>query len=176
MYYLEHEADDVEALINKGVDVEDAEREILSTTSAALGKAVATNWHFPDSIVRCMTRAPRGPIALVEDSGEIVYLNVNFSNEVCALVHKDLTGNRARDELGKLIARYDEVFPGEVQDLTTLLAAALDKFSQIAPTLNVDVANSSFCKKMQQIIADARVETAHLESGDAEESLHKVTG
>ena len=149
MFYLEHEAQDVEALIDSGIEIEQAERQILSTTTATLGQAIASTWHFPDSIIDCMSKVPKGVFSTPENNHDIVFLTVNFANEVCSLVHLAKPDADIVADTEILIERYSSNYQGDATDLVRLLMAALDKFSQISPALGINVSKSVICNKMR---------------------------
>jgi eukaryotic-like serine/threonine-protein kinase len=149
MFYLEHESEDIQALIDSGIDIEQAERRILSTTSASLGQAIATTWHFPDSIIDCMTKIPNGDIAAPANNQDIVFLTVNFANELCELVDLAKPGADVVADTERLVARYRSIYQHDAMDLVKLLIAALDKFSQISPALGINVSKSVICNKIR---------------------------
>lgn len=150
MFYLEHEAQDVEALIDSGIEIEQAERQILSTTTASLGQAIAASWHFPDSIIHCMSKAPKGVIETPGNNQDIVFLTVNFANEICNLVHLEKPDADVVVDTQRLIERYSSIYQDDAINLVRLLMAALDKFSQISPALGINISKSVICNKMRE--------------------------
>lgn len=154
MFYLEHEAEDVETLINSGIDIEQAERQILSTTTASLGQAIAAKWHFPDSIINCMSKVTKGASFSPEKNHDIVFLVVNFAHEACSLVHLAKPDSHIVADTELLIERYSNIYHGDSGDLVQLLKAALEKFSQLSPALGINVSDSVICNKLRDF--DAR--------------------
>jgi eukaryotic-like serine/threonine-protein kinase len=148
VFYLPDEFEDIKALIKKGEPTHVAERTILSTTTASLGMAVAKKWHFPETIINCMTDLPPGLLEAPKSDEEILRHAANFSNEMCDLFMSNNTGADLLLEVNTFIERHQNIFSGDVEFLAKLSTAAAEKFSDLAPGLGVNYNDSSFCKHL----------------------------
>lgn len=147
-FYLPDEYEDINALITKGSEAHKAEREILSTTTAALGMAVAKKWNFPDTIINCMTHLPSGQLEPPKSEEDTLRHAANFANELCTLVITKAKGIDLLLEINPFIERHQTIFKGDVTKLAQLVASAADKFSQLAPGLGINYNDSKFCNQL----------------------------
>jgi eukaryotic-like serine/threonine-protein kinase len=148
VFYLPDEYEDIKDQLKKGEDQLNAERKILSTTTASLGKAVANKWNFPKTIINCMDRLPCNRIESINSNEDILLHTTNFANELCLLVMSNKTRGDLLDEIESFIAKYQSVFSGETTTLTQLTTNAAEKFSELAPGLGISYANSKFCNHL----------------------------
>ncbi len=170
MYYLRDEYLDICDLVRRGTPELQAEREVLGTTTPAVGIRIAEKWKFPDSIVQTMAPLPEGVLEAANGTPEIQRYLANFANELC---RRAVTNEARAEPLGELEhirLRYVCVYSGSTASLNTLLGAALQKFVDIAPSLGVDIEQSAFCRKLFHFVktahtavhtADAEVEAAN---------------
>lgn len=152
VFYLPDEYEDICRLIAAGKDRQEAERTVLSTTSAALGAAVADKWNFPDIIRKSMTQLPPGTLCASSSDEDILCHVANFSNELCELFvigpdNPDLI--RLTDDF---LLRHHVIYKADHQRLASLAGATADKFSKMAPDLGINFSESSFCQCMENFI------------------------
>lgn len=150
IFYLPDEYEDINALISKGEETHKAERAILSTTTAALGRAVAEKWNFPETIINCMTHLPPGQLDPPKSDEDILRHAANFANELCTLVMSNAEGLDLLLEANPFIERHQTLFIIDATKLAKLTASAADKFSQLAPGLGINYNDSKFCNKLSQ--------------------------
>jgi eukaryotic-like serine/threonine-protein kinase len=148
IFYLPDEYEDINTLISKGEEPLKAEREILSTTTASLGMAVAEKWNFPETIINCMTRLPPGLLEAPKSDEDILRHAANFANELCRLVMSNAEGLDLLLEVNPFIERHQTLFVFDATKLAQLTASAADKFSQLAPGLGINYNDSNFCNHL----------------------------
>lgn len=148
IFYLPDEYEEINSLIAKGETALKAERTILSTTTAALGMAVAKKWNFPDTIINCMTQLPPGNLESPKNDEEILRHAANFANELCALVMLKTEGIDLLLDVNTFNERHQTLFEADANRLAQLTSAAAEKFTDLAPALGINYNNSSFCKNL----------------------------
>jgi eukaryotic-like serine/threonine-protein kinase len=148
IFYLPDEYEDINALIAKGEEVNKAERAILSTTTAALGMAIAEKWNFPETIISCMTRLPPGILAPPKSDEDILRHAANFTNELCVLVMSNAKDIDLLLEVNAFNERHQTLVVTDATKLAQLVASAADKFSELAPGLGINYNDSNFCSHL----------------------------
>lgn len=79
----------------------------------------------------------------------------HFPSELCALA----AGSGAQMpvlELERLVQRFQRIFRTNPTDLADALALALEKFDDIAPTLQVSAHTNSFCQRTRGFLTAFR--------------------
>ena len=158
MYYLEDEYTEIEVLVSGGMARPQAEKRVLATSCAAIGKAIATTWKFPPVLLECMTPLLSGMREAPATTASALHAYAHLSNELSELANAG--PQDALPALDALVLRYAGVFNGTPAHLGELLGAALEKFRELAPTLGVETSKNGFCLRA----------TAFLESIKAEEA------
>jgi eukaryotic-like serine/threonine-protein kinase len=148
VFYLPDEYEDINDLIKQGEELHKAERAILSTTTAALGAAVAEKWNFPETIINCMTHLPPGILDSPKSDEDILRHAANFANELCTLVMTNAEGIDLMLEINPFIERHQSLFIFDATKLAQLTSSAADKFSELAPGLGINYNDSNFCKQL----------------------------
>lgn len=148
IFYLPDEYIDIQALIAKGEELQKAEQAILSTTTAALGMAVAEKWNFPETIINCMTRLPPGLLEPPKSNEDVLRHAANFANELCIQVLSDSGDIKLLLEVNSFLERHKAIFPGDVSRLAQLVSAAAEKFTDLAPSLGINFNESHFCNRL----------------------------
>lgn len=148
IYYLEEEHEEIEHRVASGRTRQRAELEVLGTTCASVGAAVAGHWKFPQVILAAMESLPPGTLARPADALEAQCHLANFANELCDLcLHDEQTDpERALAAFGR---RYQVIFPGRPQSLVELLRAAGEKFAELGPALGVNCAESQYLQRLR---------------------------
>ena len=167
MFYLPDEYDEIRKLVDAGEPVEKAERQILATSTAAIGKAVARKWNFPDMIIDCMSPLPQGELTPAQDNDDILMYATSYGNELCELIK---TGHKELDlllDVEAFLGRHSNLYSCDALKLSRLTAAAAEKFSELAPGLGVSYSDSHFCQQLEQFSVD-------LENALAEEEQQAV--
>ncbi len=147
-YYLPEEYREVEELVAGGRGRTEAERAVLLLATPELGKAVAGKWHFPRAIVECMNRLPEGVVEPFDTGQGILLHATNFANELCELVRSTGEGEELLLRAERFLDRHANLYDGEIDWLCQLVAAAAEKFSDLAPTLGVSYRSSGFCSRL----------------------------
>ncbi len=167
VFYLPDEYDEIRKLVDAGEPVEKAERQILATSTAAIGKAVARKWNFPDMIIDCMSPLPQGELTPAQDNDDILMYATSYGNELCELIK---TGHKELDlllDVEAFLGRHSNLYSCDALKLSRLTAAAAEKFSELAPGLGVSYSDSHFCQQLEQFSVD-------LENALAEEEQEAV--
>ncbi len=167
VFYLPDEYDEIMKLVDAGEQTDRAERRILATSTAAIGKAVARKWNFPGMIINCMNPLPQGELTPVQDNEDILIYATNYGNELCELIK---TGNKGIDlllDVETFLGRHNNLYSCDAIKLSRLTAAAAEKFSELAPGLGVTYSDSHFCQRLEQFSVD-------LENALADQQQHVV--
>ena len=150
IFYLPDEYDEIKMLIDNGEETQQAERNVLSTTTASLGMAVAEKWNFHETIINCMKRLPQGQLAAPNNDNNILSHAANFANELCGLIMSDTQNMELIIKISDFNDRHQNLFKCDIANLAQLVASAADKFSALAPGLGVDFNDSHFCQQLGQ--------------------------
>lgn len=157
IFYLPDEYDEIKTLIKEGEEAQQAERNVLSTTTASLGMAVAEKWNFPETIINCMKRLPQGLLAPPNNDNNILSHAANYANELCSLIMSDTQNMELIVKISDFNDRHQNLFKCDVANLGKLVASAADKFSTLAPGLGVNFNESDFCQQLSQF--SVKIET-----------------
>ena len=149
VFYLPDEYDDIMTLVQQGEDLHKAERQVLSTSSAALGKAVARKWNFPETIINCMDRLPPGELPAAQSKEEMLRHAANFGNELCELIARGHEEINLLLELDAFLDRHQTLYHCDTLKLAKLVHAAAEKFAELAPGLGINYQDSSFCHNLE---------------------------
>lgn len=147
IYYLEDEYAEVQRLVAAEVPPAQAEQRVLATSFAAVGAAVAATWKFPPALIASMSPLLSGVWAAPETAADALHAYAHLANELCERAH--VADPDPAVVLDELALRYRGVFKGSAFVLGDLLAASLEKFRELAPTLGVDVARNGFCQRAE---------------------------
>ncbi|MCC7121944.1 MAG: HDOD domain-containing protein [Gammaproteobacteria bacterium] len=145
IYYLEDEHREIQRLVDGGTKALEAEQRVLATSFAEIGAAVATTWKFPPPLIASMAPLPAGVTAPPASAAAALHLYAHLANELCEAANRDDADPAA--VLDGLASRFSGVLSGAPVLLGELLAASLDKFTELAPTLGVDAARNGFCQR-----------------------------
>ena len=153
IYYLEDEYIDIQRRVQKGAAPEEAEMEVLGTTCAAIGQAIAGNWKFPPIILQAMETLAPGTVPAPRGMGEAERQLANFAAELCAVATLP-SALPAIARLALLAQRFEVIYSGRAPDLAVLLRGALEEFAELAPTLGVQLETSEFCRRLEALLAE----------------------
>lgn len=152
IYYLREEHEEIARLLTTGTPENEAERRVLATTSAAVGAAIAAAWKFPPELIATMLPLPSGELPPAHHGPEFHRYFAHFPNELCALAATPNGGDPTL-ALSAISQRYQHVLQAPPEVLAGLLQQALDKFSELAPTLGIARATSGFCQRLEHFLA-----------------------
>lgn len=145
IYYLEDEHHEIQRLVAGGLSPAQAEQRVLATSFAAVGAAVATSWKFPPPLIASMAPLAAGSTVAPASTAEALHVYAHLANELCEVANLDSAAPEV--VLAALARRYRGVFKGAPEVLGELLKASLEKFSELAPVLGIDVARNGFCQR-----------------------------
>ena len=154
MYYLPEEWSEIAGLVNNDVLPLQAERQVLGSTCATMGAAVARLWKFPAAIVESMAPVLSEPREPPLDDALQLRLIAQLANELCEAAYRPQAEPLADTE--DLAFRYRNSMRLSPHALADLLNAALEKFLAVAPSLDVDAASSGFCQRALTFVAALR--------------------
>ncbi len=158
IYYLEDEYLEIQAKAAHGMLIQDAERAVLATTTHELGAAVAATWKFPVPLIATIERLPEGVLPAPTSVAERMRYLAHFPNELCSLAAR-VSDDDAERTLTRMSERYARCFRTTPESLLGLIELALEKFAEIAPSLNV-AADNLFCASANRLVAEFRREQA----------------
>ncbi len=150
VFYLPDEYEDISRLISEGMERQQAEQKILSTTAEKLGRTIASKWNFPDTILDCMKTRAASSWHSVERKEDILLYATNFSNQLCELIlnsHEQMDVIAAIDEF---LQCYELVIKADTERMGRLLRLVADKFTSLAPDLGINCQNSEFFKQLDK--------------------------
>jgi HD-like signal output (HDOD) protein len=156
VYYLEDEHTEVMQRIAAGMSQTRAEQAVLGTTSAAVGAAISALWKFPPTIIASMASLPTGALASPVNDADLMRYLAHLPNELCGLA-ASTAGGPPRAALDELCRRYRAVFRTSTEGLAGALEVTLEKFSDIAQTLGIDMANNGFCVRSAAFLEEFRL-------------------
>lgn len=149
IYYFPDEYEEVKAVVaRRGVAENVAVREVLGTSYAEFGVAIAKQWNFPEKLVLAMTPQKDGKLLPAASMNAKVAQIASFSNEVA-----EAAGNASNDQdlefrLQKLSDRYGATVTVEAKQLREAVSRAVQATRSYADILTVDVESTSFFKKV----------------------------
>ncbi|MGE3773384.1 MAG: HDOD domain-containing protein [Gammaproteobacteria bacterium] len=158
LYYLEDEYQEVQRLVAAGLPSLQAEQRVLATSYAAVGAAVAASWKFPSPLIASMAPLQAGVGAAPESAADALHAYAHLANELCEAANLEAVDPTAA--LAALARRFRGVFKGAPDVLGELLAASLEKFTELAPTLGIDVARNGFCRRAADFCRKAAEQAA----------------
>ena len=128
--------------------------------------AVALKWHFPQTIINCMTHLQPGLLTKPKSDEDILRHTGNFANELCALVNSNVEGTELLEQVHAFNERHQAIFTSDASRLAHLVSATADKFSELAPGLGINYNNSNFCNKLSNfaLIIEAAQNPEELET------------
>lgn len=156
VYYLEDEHAEVMQRIEAGMPQLQAEQQVLGTTCAAVGGAISALWKFPATIIASMSALPAGPLVSPANDADLMRYLAHFPNELCSLSARPGAG-QPHAALEALCQRYRAVFRTSTEGLAGALEVTLEKFTEIAPTLGIDMASNGFCTRSRAFLAEFRL-------------------
>ncbi|GAB6042348.1 protein kinase domain-containing protein [Endothiovibrio diazotrophicus] len=148
IFYFPEEFEQIQTLVEqKRQDEVTASNSVLGLTYHELGRGIAKEWNFPQSIVDSMNVLPPGPVQRPAGEDEKLQQLTNFSNE---LVRLAATGDPAEKSraTAALAERYEKGMGLKGEQITALLDAAVENLQQFTDILNIDAAKSPFVKRV----------------------------
>lgn len=167
VFYLPDEYEEISRLVADGETTYKAERRILSTSTAAIGKAVARKWNFPGMIIESMKPLPQGALTPVQNNEDILMCAANYGNELCELIKSGHQDIELLIEIETFLGRYNNLYSCDAIKLSKLVHAAAVKFSELAPGLGISYSDSQFCNRLEQF-------SRNLETALANQQQHVV--
>jgi len=169
IYYLEDEHQEVQRLVASGLPAAQAEQRVLATSYAAVGAAVAATWKFPAPLIASMAPLRTGGVGAAPTSAaDALHAYAHLANELCEAANLDAADPGPALDL--LARRFRGVFKADPAVFGELLNASLEKFTELAPTLGIDVARNGFCQRAAQFCRTAAEQAAAQEATAATEA------
>jgi serine/threonine protein kinase len=147
MYYFRDDYDDVHALTEQGTDENAATRTVLGVRYPELGYAIAREWSFPDIILYSMADHDMRIVPPAIEHAETLRCLAVFANVLTRIAMVDLPAEGAMAELDNQLQSIGDSIVLQPAHVAATLAAALEKFAQFAPILEVSAADSEFLRK-----------------------------
>lgn len=151
--YCPLEYEDIEALVeHEGVSVAAAAHQVLGIDHAALGSAVAREWHFPDDIVAAIAGLPEdAPVKRPADACEHMRDVAVLADTLCRELARAGNADPA-PVFDALRERFRESVPLEAEQIPEMAGAALDKLAQFAPILGLNVSGARWYAAARQCV------------------------
>ena len=165
IYYLEDEYSEIQRLVAADVPALQAEQRVLATTYAAVGAAVSSVWKFPPALIASMSPLLSGVWTAPASPADALHAYAHLANELCE--RANLEDADPAVALAELARRYRGVFKNSPLLLGELLAASLEKFRELAPTLGVDAVASGFCQRARAFCQRAAEQAAAQAAAEA---------
>ena len=157
-YYLALEHEDIEALSARGMARVEAELEVLGTPVWRLGMAVAKTWNFPETIVAAMEPVADGSADADNDHVLMLRYGAACANDLTDAVQTSVDGHAAM--LDALMARYCALCGGSAAPVVRTVALALEKFGELAPSLEVDPAANAVTVAFRRFLDEVGADEA----------------
>ncbi|MGD9602946.1 MAG: HDOD domain-containing protein [Gammaproteobacteria bacterium] len=149
IYYFPEEFGEITTLVGqRGITETAAAREVLGTTFADFGLAVARQWNFPDKLLLAMTPQREGRIAAPTSPGQKNAQVAAFANEIAETVAGARDDAELNQRLKRLGERYEPCLKTEVGQLRETVLKSVDATRNYANLLTVDARSSGFFKKV----------------------------
>ena len=151
LFYFPEDFAEIEDLVSGGATPNEASRSVLGISLAELGHGLGTAWGLPNIVLYCM----RDPLSDKEPAEQV---------ELRAMVHfaNLLTGvSPDRDPAGEALATFAlRLRPRILLDpdsIHALLQAAVEKFAEFAPVLEVNPQKSECLQRLKGWLATNEV-------------------
>lgn len=148
-FYLTDEFNDMMKLVADGEPIIKAERAVLTTTSNALGAAIARKWNYSDSIINSMNTLPQGILEAPANEEEFLCHIASFADELCMLVDSELMDDKRQQAIDAFLERHSAFIKMDLIGLCELIAQALSDFRDLAHDLGVNYKKSVFCQRLE---------------------------
>jgi eukaryotic-like serine/threonine-protein kinase len=156
IYYFPEEFEAVKTLIsNKGVDEDQAMRNVLGVSYEQLGRGIAKEWQLPDVIGDSMKKLPEGVVPVAKNSDESLRQLACFSNELCAISSESNDRDQAYEALA---ARYNDSLGITKDNLTDLLDSSIKEAEEFTRILNIDTSNVTVFNNLRKNIEDSEAD------------------
>lgn len=149
IYYFPDEFEEIRSSIaQRGISETTAARDILGTSYAEFGMAVAKHWNFPEKFQLAMTPQREGKIALATSSATKGAQLAAFANETSEAVAEAVDEKDLEARLKKLGERYAACIETDPKTMRDAVARAVEATKSYAAVLAVDIQTSSFFKRV----------------------------
>lgn len=149
IYYFPEEFDEVQRLVaSRGISEAAAVVEVLGTSYADFGVAVARQWNFPDRLLHAMTPPRDGKVLAPNSPAAAVAHYAAFANDASEAVGSAASEADLEQRLLKLGERYRASIDMSSKDLREAVGRAVEATRDYAGVLSIDVESASFFKKV----------------------------
>lgn len=163
IYYFPEEFDEVQRLVaSRGITEAAAVREVLGTSYADFGIAVARQWNFPERLLQAMTPPREGKLLAPNSPAAAVAHCAAFANDAAEAVGHANGDADLEHRLLKLGERYRASIDMSPRELKEAVGRAVEATRDYAGVLAIDVESAGFFKKVVKRLtppAAAPVET-----------------
>jgi eukaryotic-like serine/threonine-protein kinase len=165
-YYFFDESQEIDKLVEQGLDEDQAAVKVLGLTCNEIGMGVAKSWNFPKRLLAGMEKLPLGePLKKPKTDEEHMRATVNMANELCAIA---ATAPQEKSQaLNRLRLRYQPAVEVSERRLNEAIESGLHELSRRALTLEINTARSPLLKKVnhwsgadvEQPVAETKIST-----------------
>lgn len=153
-FYLTDEYLDIRDYIHQGMDINEAERKVLATSTNALGQFIAAQWNFPDNIVNSMKRLPLGELEAPSSEADFLLHISNYANELCCMIHLSSDNEQLIAQLDQFVQRHHSFIKQDIFNIIETLNNITEEIKVISPDLGVSYQGSQFCTKLEQLVKE----------------------
>lgn len=149
IYYFAEDYEEIETLrARRDLDKNVAARAILGVAYSDLGAAVARSWKLPAALIDTIKGLPSGPLAPPADESEWLRGYSVFANRLSDRFHGFRTF--AIDAgLEELATEFAPIIELDRLYLLKLINAGMEKLKQFSQHFELDVANSAYCRSVE---------------------------
>lgn len=163
LFYFEEEHSQITNLMaQKGISEDIAARSVLGMTYEELGTGIANVWKFPKKIINSMRNLPKGKVDYPKTEEEKLKNLSNFSNELCNIINSP-DDEESRNELTKLLKRFEKSIPLNKKQIASLLESAKEKVEEYSEIYNVNLKKSNFIKQVENFSKTQRIDLSVIE-------------
>jgi len=156
IYYFPEEFDEIQRLAtSRGISETIAAREVLGTSYADFGLAIAKQWNFPDRLLHAMTPPREGKLAAAKSPAAAVAHCAAYANDIAEAVGQANGNADLEQRLSKLGERYRASIDVSSKDLREAVGRAVEATRDYVGVLALDVESAGFFKKVVQRLAPA---------------------
>ncbi len=162
LFYFEEEHSQITNLMaQKGITEDIAAKSALGMTYEELGTGIANTWKFPKKIVNSMLSLSKGKIDYPKTEDEKLRHLSDFSNELCSIINSP-DDEESRNELLKLLKRFQKSIPLNTKQIGALLESAREKVGEYSEIFNVNLKKSTLIRQIENFSKAQHIEIPKL--------------
>ncbi|MDZ4163661.1 MAG: HDOD domain-containing protein [Smithellaceae bacterium] len=133
------------------ISEERASASVLGISFEELGTTIATEWNYPQKIVKSMCHTSAGNVGADAEESWKLGAVATLSNEMSNVLASDAERNEKEGKLKGLLASFSaDPLPLKNKNIEKLVSTSAQDFKQLATILNLNLQKSKFSRKLDQ--------------------------